>query len=1503
MRIKRRETPYLKRARLIMNRTYCTIWNAHTCTFVAASEVTRSGGQRTSCVAGAEVEAGFALKALTMSLLMAFAANVHALPVDGTVVAGSATITREAASMTIHQSSPKVALNWQSFNIGSGQRVDFVQPDSTSVALNRVLGADPSSILGSLNANGKVFLVNPSGIVFGQGASVNVGGLVASSLDINDGDFMAGKYLFTGNGGTVRNEGSISADGGHVALLGATVSNQGVIVARLGTVALAAGTTVTLDVAGDNLIKVSVDQGAVSALVENGGLIQADGGQVLLSAQAAGDLLQTVVNNTGVIRAQTIDSRDGTIRLLGDMQTGTVSVGGTLDASAPDGGKGGFIDTSASRVTVAADTRVTTTAVRGQTGSWLIDPTDYTIAATGGDITGAVLSANLAGTDIIIQSISGGAGTAGDVNVNDTIAWSANTLTLNAQNNININTAMNGSGTARLALEYGQGAVAAGNAGSVNVRAPVNLAAGNNFSTKQGSDGATKNFAVITSLGAETSSNDGSLQGIVGNLAGNYVLGSDIAAADTSTWNAGAGFTPLVSANLATGFSGTFDGLGHTIADLTINLPTNRAKVGLFGYVVGGTIQNVGLVDANVRGGTSIGALAGIVESAAVVINSYATGAVTGASLHVGGLIGNNGVSSYNTAIRNSHAAVTVIGGEGSGGLVGTSNGSIQNSYASGTVTGTLRTGGLVGRNRGPITDSYATGRVVGTTETGGLVGRNDNAVNRSYATGAVSGTDAVGGLVGWNENYQTVGNSYATGAVTGGRRVGGLVGMNRLNARVSNSYATGAIVGNDTGGLVGWNDGIVSNSFWNTDVFAVGTNGASRFFTGMTGLSTAQMKLLANFTGATTANGNVNPGWDMSSIWVQYDTHAAPLLRSFMTAITVSANDATKTYDGLATTGGNGVTYSAAPDMDKLLGTVSYSSGVNVGSSALTAGGLYSSQQGYLISYVDGTMTVNKADLTVSGTRAYDGSTVMAGSALIATGMAGETFGLSGVGDTSNLVSKDVQAGSALASLTGLTLGTSDNGGLAGNYNDLTIAGSAVSITPAILTVTVSVTDKIYDGDLTAAATLAITGGLVGSETVTATGAASFNSKDVSSANLVTVGSTSLADGTNGGLATNYSLASGLTAAASIAAKPLTISGMTAASKVYDGNTVATVSGGELSGLVGTETLAFAGQTGTFVDKNVGAGKAVTVTGIALADGTNGGLAGNYSVSSPAGVVGDITRLASVTWVGGASGNWFDASNWAGGAVPDLANVADVVMPADVTARFEHGTAQIESLDGDGGLQLVGGSLTIANGLQLASLEQSGGTLASSGSVALANFSQSGGSMAGNGDFTVTHHYQQTSGAGSVDFAGDVVITQDSGATSLGNLATAGALVVTARDGDITQIEGTRIAALRATLSAPTGRVRLATRGNALGAAVIRQSTRFDSSMIRLLPITETHFPAAGGSGTSSASSSNFTPSSPGGFVAEALLGLSLNLVDQGIRLPTGLPQASTKTTEDESL
>jgi filamentous hemagglutinin family protein len=438
-----------------MNSIYRSIWNDKTGTFVAVSENATSAGKKSSPGATAVVDAvagntRFALKALAVSLMMTFGANVFALPVDGVVTAGGASFSSTASSTTITQTTSNVAINWQSFSIGAGETVQFIQPSSSSVALNRVLGADPSNIFGSLSANGKVFLVNPNGILFAPGASVNVSGLVASTLNISDSDFMAGNYKFSGTGGTVLNQGTINAAGGYVALLGANVGNDGTIVARLGTVALAAGNAITLDVAGDGLLNVTVNQGAVNALIGNGGLIRADGGRILLTAQAAGDLLQTVVNNTGVIQAQTIENRNGTIMLMGDMQSGTMNVGGTLDASAPNGGNGGFIETSAAFVKIANDVNVTTAAPMGQTGTWLIDPLDFYISGSGGNISGATLSGQLVTNNVTISSPAGLGN--GDIFVNDAVSWTASgaptTLTLNAFRDVNINaaiTATNGS--------------------------------------------------------------------------------------------------------------------------------------------------------------------------------------------------------------------------------------------------------------------------------------------------------------------------------------------------------------------------------------------------------------------------------------------------------------------------------------------------------------------------------------------------------------------------------------------------------------------------------------------------------------------------------------------------------------------------------------------------------------------------------------------------------------------------------------------------------------------------------------------------------------------------------------------------------------------------------------------------------------------------------------------------------------------------------------------------
>ena len=788
-----------------MNHIYKNIWNKATGTFVAVSElVNNSGGGQAAVTSGAAASfTVFCFNALSAALLFAWGSVAYAAPIGGTVTAGSANISSGGNTTTINQTSQNTTINWQSFGINKGETVNFVQPNSNAVALNRVLGNSASAIYGTLNANGKVFLINPNGILFGQGASVNVGGLVASTLNLSDADFMAGNYHFTGtSSASVQNQGAITAaNGGYVALLGANVSNQGTITAKMGTVVLAGGQGITLDVAGDGLLNVVVNQGAVNALVQNGGLIQADGGQVLMTAQAAGQLLNTVVNNTGIIEVRTLDGKTGSIKLLGDMSSGTVNVGGTLDASASNGGNGGKIETSAAHVKVANDAVVTTKATSGLNGSWLIDPTDFTIAASGGDLTGAALSTSLAGANVTILTGTGGtgaSGTNGDIFVNDAVSWSANnTLTLNAYRNININRSITSTGaTGGVALLYGQGAVNAGNTATYNVNAPVNLAAGNNFNTKLGSDGATVNYTVVDLLGSQGSTTGTDLQGINGNLSGNYVLGANIDASATSVWNSSAGFTPI--SNGSSNFSGTLDGLGHTISNLTINLPSTN-DVGLFGATgLTGTIRNVGLV-----GGSVIG-----------------------------------------------HYYV--------GGLVGWNYGTISNSYATGAVSGSTYVGGLVGYNNGgTVSNSYATGTVSGSGG-GGLVGLNNGTISNSYATGMVSGTGEVGGLVGYN-NIGTISNSYATGAVSGtGSYFGGLVGYNY--GTISNSYATGAVSGGSSGGLVGWNNGTISNSYWDTTTSGQATSA------GGVGLTTTAMQTALNFVGFvfTTTPGATGNNWVM---------------------------------------------------------------------------------------------------------------------------------------------------------------------------------------------------------------------------------------------------------------------------------------------------------------------------------------------------------------------------------------------------------------------------------------------------------------------------------------------------------------------------------------------------------------------------------------------------------------------------------------------------------------
>ncbi|MES9899268.1 MAG: filamentous hemagglutinin N-terminal domain-containing protein [Sedimenticola sp.] len=302
--------------------------------------------------------------ALFAGAVIGMSGPAYSGPEGGQVMGGSGHISLpDAATTLIQQQSQNLAIDWQRFNVDSNERVLFQQPSASAAVLNRILDQNPSQIFGSIEANGRVFLSNPNGIIFGASATVNVGSLLATGLDMSSADFMDGRYemgLADGeSAGVVINRGIISAaTGGSVTLVGGAVSNEGLIIADVGYVNLAAGRKAVVDFRGDGSIRFQVDEAVLDnpvgldSAVNNSGEIRAEGGQVLLSGNAAQDVFTRVVNNDGVIRAGRIDDSGGTIRLVGS--GGDVYNSGTLDASSGNG-QGGDIDVLGDRVAIIGD--------------------------------------------------------------------------------------------------------------------------------------------------------------------------------------------------------------------------------------------------------------------------------------------------------------------------------------------------------------------------------------------------------------------------------------------------------------------------------------------------------------------------------------------------------------------------------------------------------------------------------------------------------------------------------------------------------------------------------------------------------------------------------------------------------------------------------------------------------------------------------------------------------------------------------------------------------------------------------------------------------------------------------------------------------------------------------------------------------------------------------------------------------------------------------------------
>lgn len=301
------------------------------------------------------------------------------LPSDVYAVADPASLTTEAGSVSHTLTSPgnlrtdqysnSAIISGNNVDVLGGESWNIVQPSQNSALLVRVNGGQPTQILGSLTANGKVMMINRAGVVFGQNAQVNVGSLVASSADIENANFNAGNYAFNKPGNadaSIINYGNITTrEGGFVALVAPSVKNAGVIAANAGNVVLASGDAFTVDFYGDNLFSFEVTKDASAAgkdengntlrsAVENSGAIYANGGRVLMTADSAKHIVDHAINTTGIVEANAINEVGGEIILDGG--DGAIHVAGSLSASGKGAGqKGGTIQvTTTDNITLAA---------------------------------------------------------------------------------------------------------------------------------------------------------------------------------------------------------------------------------------------------------------------------------------------------------------------------------------------------------------------------------------------------------------------------------------------------------------------------------------------------------------------------------------------------------------------------------------------------------------------------------------------------------------------------------------------------------------------------------------------------------------------------------------------------------------------------------------------------------------------------------------------------------------------------------------------------------------------------------------------------------------------------------------------------------------------------------------------------------------------------------------------------------------------------------------------
>jgi len=695
----------------------------------------------------------------------------------------------------------KPSINWQSYNVGSHESVNYHQPNSNSITLNRVdPTAGASKIFGSITANGKVWLINPAGIWFAPGSFVSVGGLLATTANIRDQDFMSGNYHFIqpdGWNGAIVNEGTIIINNaGLGAFIGVGVSNNGTIKAEMGTVVLGASREYTIDFTGDHLVNFAlgseVSQHAVDAeghtltsAVSNKGAIYANGGRVQLTAKTAGEVLDHAINLSGVAEAKSVkmvngevvlDANEGTVEVSGKLiasgkqpgQTGgTVTVFGNaiyinnkakIDVSGANGGgevliggnaHGAGPERNASLVFVGSDTSINANAlVNGNGGKvvvWSNDQTDFygNITAQGG------LSGGNGGW---VETSGGRLGFYGYVDASAANGISGSLL-LDPKFVI-----VQTGGAASLATVSAY----ANDPTGTDTISPVNInSVAANVTIQASSDIIVNTAIAMTSaaktltldagrsilLNADIATNNGVITLLANDSVGVNAAGQSANRSQTSTGNP-AGDTETVNGNITQASSTTINS-GTAATTITIGSsatsPFNPGSISLYGL----TAKNISITTPNAA--TLNGALS---STGTVAINANTSGGSSGFTLASGSSITTTNATAAAIAIVvNSTIAGTGSVALNGGNITDANNGTITLSTTGvSTASGGNSTGGSITQTAGTLNSTTGKTNInlfvpIGNSSgISGVSGPDSNALSATPNAGTLTLTAGTGG-------------------------------------------------------------------------------------------------------------------------------------------------------------------------------------------------------------------------------------------------------------------------------------------------------------------------------------------------------------------------------------------------------------------------------------------------------------------------------------------------------------------------------------------------------------------------------------------------------------------------------------------------------------------------------------------------------------------------------------------------------------------------------------